>query len=113
MANNIVTFNFNKQEAYDKWDYHYKPRLEFFLEEASIVEGWLVKDFLIRLEQTRAMAYYSPCHGVADTAFNQLACIIYLAPLAGIETPYDHVLKSDKDFEYKLNHLDGAKLKEI
>ena len=36
-----------------------------------------------------------------------------LEPLAGIETPYDHVLKSDKDFEYKLNHLDEAKLKEI
>ena len=107
-----VIFNFDKSEAYDRWDYPYKPGKDFFLEEAGIVEGWYIKDFLIRLERTRARAYYSQCQGEADMAFRQLACIIQLATLAGIRTPYDHVMKSDKDFEYKLNHLHDAKLQE-
>ena len=92
-------------ELYNKWDYEYKPSFDVF----SDVFGRLgIKgfDFLGFLEDARHRAYYSHTHPTTDYGFEDLSCLIYLAMAKGMETPYDHVLKSDKDFEYKLNCLD-------
>ena len=93
------------RELYKKWDYKYKPEYLYFSRtfDELIKRGF---DFLEYLEEMRIQAYYSHHHPETDAGFNQLASLIYLAMAKGMQTPYDHVLKSDKDFEYKLNHLD-------
>lgn len=91
-------------ELYKKWDYKYKPKYLYFSRtfDELIKRGF---DFQEYLEEMRIQAYYSHHHPETDSGFDQLACLIYLAMAKGMKTPYDHILNSDKDFEYKLNHL--------
>lgn len=95
-------------ELYKKWDYKYKPEYLYF---SRTFNELVMKDydFLKYLEDARRMAYYSSRHTDAEVGFMQLACLIYLAMAKRMETPYDHVLNSDKDFELKLNSLHTKK----
>lgn len=89
---------------YKAWDYHYKPKYSCFLHTA-ITLVTEQSDFVRYMLRIRAQAYYSGNHTDADYGFNVLACLIYIAIIEKIETPFDHVIKSDKDFEWKLNNL--------
>ena len=93
------------ERHYDNWDYPYKPSREMFLRIAMSANA-IDYDVVENIERVRIDAYYS--HG-GDTAFQILSCLLYYAVIDHIKTPYDHVLLSDKDFEYKLNHLDEKK----
>ena len=92
------------EEIYKEWDYKYKPKYSSF---QSVVNNvvWHINDFVKYLLEIRAQAYYSQSHTECDYGFNVLACLIYIAFLEKIETPFDHVINSDKDFEWKLNNL--------
>ncbi len=89
---------------YRKWNYLYKPKEDFFFYIIENIEE-TTKEFNDLLEEARAMAYYSTSSNSSSRSFDRLACIIYYAKVNHIATPYDHVLNSRKDFEYKLNHL--------
>lgn len=92
------------EEIYKEWDYKYKPECSSFLSVVNNVV-WHINDFVKYLLEIRAKAYYSQSHTECDYGFNVLACLIYIAILEKIETPFDHVINSDKDFEWKLNNL--------
>lgn len=92
------------EEIYKEWDYQYKPKCSSFLSVVNNVV-WHINDFVKYLLEIRAQAYYSQSHTECDYGFNVLACLIYIAILEKIETPFDHVINSDKDFEWKLNNL--------
>ena len=62
-------------------------------------------NFVEYLLEVRAKAYYTQSQTTCDYAFNVLACLIHIAAIEQIETPFDHVIRSDKDFEWKLNNL--------
>lgn len=89
---------------YKAWDYQYKPKYSCFL-HTTITLVTEQSDFVRYMLRIRAQAYYSGNHTDADYGFNVLACLIYIAIIEKIETPFDHVIKSDKDFEWKLNNL--------
>lgn len=94
------------EQAYKKWNYTYKPSLGFFMDMIHPAYRFLDHDYFIeKLTETIAKAYFCPVHAIAHHGFNELACLIYFAMVTGIKTPYDHILKSDKDFEWKLNNL--------
>lgn len=92
------------EKIYKEWDYQYKPKFYCFFQTCMEV-SLLKSDFVDYMLQIRAKAYYSGNHTTADYGFNVLACLIYIAILEKIETPFDHVINSDKDFEWKLNNL--------
>lgn len=88
---------------YKAWDYKFKPKYSIFLHEVEVSST--KPSFVEYLREVRAKAYYSQDHTTCDYAFDVLACLIQIAIVEQIETPFDHVIKSDKDFEYKLNNL--------
>jgi len=92
------------EKIYKEWDYQYKPERSSFISVVNNV-GWHIKDFVEYLLEIRAQAYYAQSHQTCDIGFNILACLIYIAIIEKIETPFDHVINSDKDFEWKLNNL--------
>lgn len=92
------------EKIYKEWDYQYKPERSSFISVVNNV-GWHIKDFVEYLLEIRAQAYYAQSHPACDIGFNILACLIYIAIHEKIETPFDHVINSDKDFEWKLNNL--------
>lgn len=88
---------------YKAWDYQYKPQFSCFLHEVVTVSNQ--HSFLEYLLRVRAQAYYAQSHPACDQGFDALACLIHIAFTQKIETPFDHVINSDKDFEWKLNNL--------
>jgi hypothetical protein len=102
-----VTLN-ELKDLYEKWDYQFKPKYGEFIDTYNdlVYKGY---DFQGFLEEMCIKAYYSHSHPSTDIGFVRLACLIYLAMAKGMKTQYDHILNSDKDFEYKLNHLDLEK----
>lgn len=92
------------EKIYKEWDYQYKPEYEFFFTVVMDVACYK-SDFVEYMQQIRFRAYYSPHHTESDYNFNVLACLIYISVIEKIETPFDHVINSDKDFEWKLNNL--------
>lgn len=93
---------------YNVWPYKYKPTLELYLKTISdcSLDSWEMAE---QIEHLRAEAYYSQNQTTANFAFNKLACVLYFVLITGIETVYDHVLKSNNDFEWKLNNLHKKK----
>lgn len=89
---------------YEKWNYPFKPSMVLFLTILMQIETKQIK-ITDELEQQRGMAYYSQHEPTAHNAFERLACLIYIATIKKIATPYDHVIYRNKDFEWKLNHL--------
>ena len=96
------------EKIYKEWDYQYKPERSSFISEVNNV-GWHIKDFVEYLLEIRAQAYYAQSHPACDIGFNILACLIYIAIHEKIKTPFDHILNSDKGFEWKLNNLHEKK----
>ena len=92
------------EKIYKEWDYQYKPKRSSFISVVNNV-GWHIKDFVEYLLEIRAQAYYAQSHPACDIGFNILACLIYIAIHEKIKTPFDHILNSDKGFEWKLNNL--------
>lgn len=92
------------EKIYQEWDYQYKPERSSFISVVNNV-GWHIENFVEYLLEIRAQAYYAQSHPTCDIGFNILACLIYIAIIEKIETPFDHVINSDKDFEWKLNNL--------
>ncbi len=88
---------------YKSWDYKYKPQYSRFIDEVTTILNQ--QSFVEYLLQVRGQAYYAQSHWECDHGFNGLACLIYIAIIQKIDTPFDHVIKSDKDFEWKLNNL--------
>ncbi len=88
---------------YKAWDYKFKPKYPVFLHAA--IESSTKPSFVRYLREIRAQAYYTQSHTTGDYAFSVLACLIQIAIVKQIETPFDCVIKSDKDFEFKLNNL--------
>lgn len=88
---------------YKAWDNRFKPECSFFLRE--VMEASTKPSFVEYLREVRAKAYYTQSHTTCDYAFSVLACLIQIAIVEQIETPFDSVIKSDKDFEFKLNNL--------
>ena len=88
---------------YKAWGYKYKPEYSLFLHE--VVVSSTKPNFVEYLLEVRAQAYYTQSKTTCDYAFKVLACLIHIAAIEQIETPFDHVIKSDKDFEWKLNNL--------
>lgn len=89
---------------YKAWDYKFKPKYSIFLHEVTVSST--KPNFVEYLLEIHAKAYYKQSHTICNYAFDVLACLIQIAIVAQIETPFDYVIKSDRDFEYKLNHLD-------
>ena len=89
---------------YHVWDYRYKPEESLFREicQECISNGYAVQ----WLERERVRAYYSRNESSASFHFKRLACLIYYVIINDIKTRYDHVLHSNANFEYILNHLD-------
>jgi hypothetical protein len=96
------------EKIYKEWDYQYKPERSSFISVVNNV-GWHIKDFVEYLLEIRAQAYYAQSHPACDIGFNILACLIYIAIHEKIKTPFDHILNSDKGFEWKLNNLHEKK----
>lgn len=92
------------EKIYKEWDYQYKPERSSFISVVNNV-GWHIENFVEYLLEIRAQAYYAQSHPACDIGFNILACLIYIAIHEKIETPFDHILNSDKGFEWKLNNL--------
>lgn len=88
---------------YKAWDYKFKPKYSIFLHE--VIVSSTKPSFVEYLREVRAQAYYTQSQTTCDYAFNVLACLIHIAVIEQIETPFDHVIRSDKDFEWKLNNL--------
>jgi uncharacterized protein YueI len=88
---------------YKAWDYKFKPEYSIFLH--AVMESSTKPSFVKYLLEVRAIAYYTQSHSECDYAFKVLACLIHIAVIEQIETPFDHVINSDKDFEWKLNNL--------
>lgn len=88
---------------YKAWGYKYKPEYSFFLH--AVMESSTKPSFVKYLLEVRAIAYYTQSQTECDYAFKVLACLIHIAAIEQIETPFDHVIRSDKDFEWKLNNL--------
>ncbi len=88
---------------YKAWDYKFKPKYSIFLHEVFVSST--KPSFVEYLKEVRAQAYYTQSQTTSFYAFDVLACLIQIAIVEQIETPFDSVIKSDKDFEYKLNNL--------
>lgn len=88
---------------YKAWDYKFKPKYSIFLHEVEVSST--KPSFVEYLQEVRAQAYYTQSKSTCDYAFDVLACLIQIAIVEQIETPFDSVIKSDKDFEFKLNNL--------
>lgn len=88
---------------YKAWDYKFKPKYSIFTHEVFVSST--KPNFVEYLKEVRAQAYYTQNKTTCDYAFSMLACLIQIAIVEQIETPFDSVIKSDKDFEYKLNNL--------
>lgn len=88
---------------YKAWGYKYKPEYSLFLHE--VVVSSTKPSFVEYLREVRAQAYYTQSQTTCNYAFKVLACLIHIAVIEQIETPFDHVINSDKDFEWKLNNL--------
>ena len=96
------------ERYYRQWDYPYKPSLESFGRVVRDCErdGMVLEDYVrSEIEHYRTEAYYSRCQSTAHSAFQRLMSLLYIAMVNDVRTPYNHVLKSDKNFEYKLNNL--------
>lgn len=96
------------KRAYEDWDYPYKPKFDFFIDVIKTAERE-GHDLLKDIEDSRGYAYFSGSQSTANYSFNRLSCLLYYALVNNIEHPYTHVMKTDHDWEWKINNLHEKK----